>query len=71
MQDIFLVLLLLTRTIGILKLRRLEFGLTGKCIEEGPCNIWPEYFCGFKSFKNVFLRIVNMKIFEKPGSIQE
>ena len=40
-------------------------------IEEDPCNIWPECFCGFRSFKNVFLLIVNSKIFETPVSILE
>lgn len=70
MQGTVLDVLILTRTISILKLRRPGDGLTERRIKEDTCNIWPECFCSFRWFKNVFL-IVNTKIFETPGSIQE
>jgi len=58
-HGILLAALLLKRTISVLKLRRPEFGLTGSCIEEDPCNIWPECFVVlYRSRMSFFLSLI-------------
>jgi len=69
-QGTVLDVLILTRTMSVLKLRMPGDGLTESRMKEDACNIWPECFCSFRWFKNVFL-IVNTKKIETPGSIQE